>query len=223
MSLPNPSPEVVQAIESAVVWFQSAKLSGIEQVWQPDTNSPTGKNKVVLNNPAAPPLWARFYEIGTNRPIYSDRDGVRAASYRRSRTSDATVTPGWSIPRPSCSSATIRRGKKSLPSQRTAPALAACIRMRVGLGFFARLAGLLSLIRTWPSGRRIAFGRHVTAKAVAGDNQRQNLSDCPHRALGFLARNDLAARRKLDPLHDHGDVLQVGFWKDRRMVYKCQL
>jgi PelA/Pel-15E family pectate lyase len=21
-------------------------------------------------------LWARFYEIGTNRPIYSDRDGV---------------------------------------------------------------------------------------------------------------------------------------------------
>ena len=58
MSLPNPSPEVVQAIESAGIWFQSAKLSGIEQVWQPDANSPTGKNKVVLNNPAAPPLWA---------------------------------------------------------------------------------------------------------------------------------------------------------------------
>ncbi|HYT69764.1 MAG TPA: pectate lyase, partial [Gemmatimonadales bacterium] len=24
----------------------------------------------------AGPLWARFYEIGTNRPIFSDRDGV---------------------------------------------------------------------------------------------------------------------------------------------------
>jgi len=24
--------------------------------------------------PAAPPLWARFYELGTNRPLYMDRD-----------------------------------------------------------------------------------------------------------------------------------------------------
>jgi hypothetical protein len=30
----------------------------------------------VVKDPAAPPLWARFYEIGTNRPIFSDRDGV---------------------------------------------------------------------------------------------------------------------------------------------------
>jgi len=25
---------------------------------------------------AAPPLWARFYEIGTNKPLFADRDGV---------------------------------------------------------------------------------------------------------------------------------------------------
>jgi PelA/Pel-15E family pectate lyase len=31
---------------------------------------------VVVQDPAAPPLWARFYEIGTNRPIFSGRDGV---------------------------------------------------------------------------------------------------------------------------------------------------
>jgi PelA/Pel-15E family pectate lyase len=31
---------------------------------------------VLIADPAAPPLWARFYEIGTNRPIYSGRDGV---------------------------------------------------------------------------------------------------------------------------------------------------
>ena len=30
----------------------------------------------MVKDPAAPPLWARFYEIGTNRPIFSDRDGV---------------------------------------------------------------------------------------------------------------------------------------------------
>ena len=33
-------------------------------------------DRVVVNDPSAPPLWARFYEIGTNRPIYSGRDSV---------------------------------------------------------------------------------------------------------------------------------------------------
>ena len=31
---------------------------------------------MVVRDPAAPPLWARFYEIGTNRPMYSGRDSV---------------------------------------------------------------------------------------------------------------------------------------------------
>ena len=31
---------------------------------------------MVVPDPAAPPLWARFYEIGTNRPIFSGRDSV---------------------------------------------------------------------------------------------------------------------------------------------------
>jgi PelA/Pel-15E family pectate lyase len=29
-----------------------------------------------VDDPTAPPLWARFYEIGTNKPIFSDRDGA---------------------------------------------------------------------------------------------------------------------------------------------------
>jgi PelA/Pel-15E family pectate lyase len=31
---------------------------------------------LVVQDAAAPPIWARFYEIGTNRPIFCDRDGV---------------------------------------------------------------------------------------------------------------------------------------------------
>ena len=31
---------------------------------------------VIVKDPKATPLWARFYEIGTNRPIFSGRDGV---------------------------------------------------------------------------------------------------------------------------------------------------
>ncbi len=76
MSLDNPSPEVVRAVEGAVAWFESAKLKGIRQVVRRDERAPRGRDKVVVQDPNAPPMWARFYEIGTNRPIFADRDGV---------------------------------------------------------------------------------------------------------------------------------------------------
>ncbi|HTQ39004.1 MAG TPA: pectate lyase [Pirellulales bacterium] len=76
MSLDHPSPEVVQAVDGAVSWFEQAKITGIRVERRPDAKSPKGTNKVVVEDPNAPPIWARFYEIGTNRPIFSDRDGV---------------------------------------------------------------------------------------------------------------------------------------------------
>jgi PelA/Pel-15E family pectate lyase len=76
MSLDDPSPEVVRAVEGAVAWFEAAKLTGIRQVVQPDAKAPKGRNKVVVKDATAPPVWARFYEIGTNKPIFADRDGV---------------------------------------------------------------------------------------------------------------------------------------------------
>ena len=76
MSLERPTPEVVRAVEGAVAWFDAVKLTGIRVVVVPDENSPTGTDKRVVADPSAPPLWARFYEIHTNRPIFCDRDGV---------------------------------------------------------------------------------------------------------------------------------------------------
>jgi pectate lyase len=77
MSLDDPSPEVVRAVEGAVAWFEAAKVEGTRVVMVRDEQSPTGRNKVVVNDPEAPPLWARFYEIGTKRPMFADRDGVK--------------------------------------------------------------------------------------------------------------------------------------------------
>jgi PelA/Pel-15E family pectate lyase len=68
MSLDRPSPEVFRAVESAVAWLEAVRLKGIRQV------SEDGDKKVV-QDANAPPLWARFYEIGTNRVLYGDRDG----------------------------------------------------------------------------------------------------------------------------------------------------
>jgi PelA/Pel-15E family pectate lyase len=76
MSLDNPSPEVRSAVEGAVAWFETAKIRGIRVEHRPDPQAPKGINKVVIQDDTAPPMWARFYEIGTNQPIFSDRDGV---------------------------------------------------------------------------------------------------------------------------------------------------
>jgi len=73
MSLELPSPEVVRAVQAGAEWFESAKLTGIRQ-------TVVNGNKVVVKDPTAPPLWARFYEIGSNRPIFSGRDGVKRHS-----------------------------------------------------------------------------------------------------------------------------------------------
>jgi lysophospholipase L1-like esterase len=76
MSLDDPSPEVVAAVEGAVAWFEQAKLRGIRVAVRKDDALPTGKDRVVVKDASAPPMWARFYEIGSNRPIFADRDGV---------------------------------------------------------------------------------------------------------------------------------------------------
>ncbi|MCX8157460.1 MAG: pectate lyase [Verrucomicrobiae bacterium] len=76
MSLEQPAPEVVQAVEAAVAWLNKVQLRGLKVVEIKDAAQPGGRDRVVQADPAAPPLWARFYEIGTNRPIFCDRDGV---------------------------------------------------------------------------------------------------------------------------------------------------
>jgi PelA/Pel-15E family pectate lyase len=76
MSLDHPSRRIVQAVDGAVAWFKDAEISGIRVEIRPDEKAPKGQNKIVVKDPAAPPMWARFYEIGTNRPIFCDRDGI---------------------------------------------------------------------------------------------------------------------------------------------------
>jgi PelA/Pel-15E family pectate lyase len=76
MSLEKPGPAVIRAVESAIAWFDSVKLTGLRVVNEKNDKAPKGLNKVVVSDPNAPPIWARFYEIGSNRPIFVDRDGV---------------------------------------------------------------------------------------------------------------------------------------------------
>jgi PelA/Pel-15E family pectate lyase len=76
MQIPSPSPEVRQAVEGAVAWFKSAQLTGQRYIRKPAPGTERGYDMVLEADPAAPPLWARMYEIGTNRPIFTGRDSI---------------------------------------------------------------------------------------------------------------------------------------------------
>ena len=76
MSLDQPSREVIASIDGAVAWLESAKLKGIRVDLVADPKGPGRKNRVVVADPAAPPLWTRFYDLKTGKPFFCDRDGV---------------------------------------------------------------------------------------------------------------------------------------------------
>lgn len=73
MSLEDPPPDVVRAVKAGAAWFESSKLVGIR------LEKSDGDRRIV-KDASAPPLWARFYEIETNRPFFCDRDGVKKSA-----------------------------------------------------------------------------------------------------------------------------------------------
>ena len=80
MAIEQPDDDVVDAIQGAVAWFDRAKLEGIRLIRQEDASKSRGWDRVVVQDPEAPPMWARFYEIGTNEPIFCSRDGIPRAT-----------------------------------------------------------------------------------------------------------------------------------------------
>ena len=76
MEIEHPSPAIVASIEAAVAWLLQVKLTGIKVVEQRDAALQNGRDRVVVQDANAAPLWARFYEMGTNRPIFCGRDGI---------------------------------------------------------------------------------------------------------------------------------------------------
>jgi len=79
MSRTNPSPAIVGAVDDAMAWFRRTPLPNI--TWGRFTN-----DAQVVVSPGAPPLWARFYELNTDKPIFGDRD--RTIHYAVAEISD---------------------------------------------------------------------------------------------------------------------------------------
>jgi PelA/Pel-15E family pectate lyase len=79
MEIEKPSPEIVAAIEGAVAWFRAVAIQGLRQEDFIDASG--RKDRRVVADTTAAPLWARFYELGTNRPIFLGRDSVVRYAY----------------------------------------------------------------------------------------------------------------------------------------------
>ncbi|WP_449538970.1 pectate lyase [Ferdinandcohnia sp. Marseille-Q9671] len=69
MSLPQ-TEEIKTAIDAALKWFDEVKLEGIRFERFDQENM-----KFFYEDPDAV-TWYRFYEIGTNRPVFANRDGI---------------------------------------------------------------------------------------------------------------------------------------------------
>jgi PelA/Pel-15E family pectate lyase len=68
MDIPKPDPQVAAAVRAAVAWFER---TGIRD--RALTSTGAG-GRILVTRPGAARLWARCYEIGTDRPIFGDRD-----------------------------------------------------------------------------------------------------------------------------------------------------
>jgi PelA/Pel-15E family pectate lyase len=80
MSIEHPTKEIITSVESAVKWFEKSRIFGIrvKSVRAPKKEyryHTTSIDRVVVEDRKAPPIWARFYELGTDRPLFSNRDG----------------------------------------------------------------------------------------------------------------------------------------------------
>jgi len=76
MKLESPPAEVRQAVRDAVRWLESVRIEGVRMVTIEAPAMPGGKDRQVREDPGAPPLWARFIDLQTRRPVFLDRDGI---------------------------------------------------------------------------------------------------------------------------------------------------
>jgi PelA/Pel-15E family pectate lyase len=71
------SPEIEKAIKSAIVWFEGNKIAGYSY------NVVEKDNKAfrTLSEDKSSVIWARFYDLQSNKPIFGDRDGSIKYNY----------------------------------------------------------------------------------------------------------------------------------------------
>ena len=79
MSIDHPDQKVIDAVKNAVRWFQDSKIynTRVKTIPAERTITPfrvSVSDKIIVTDTTAPPIWTRFYELKTHRPIFCNRD-----------------------------------------------------------------------------------------------------------------------------------------------------
>ena len=68
MQLPNPDSNVVAAVHAAAAWFEKTKIMG------KSFQVVGSESRKLVDAPGAGPIWSRYYEVGSDKPLFGDRD-----------------------------------------------------------------------------------------------------------------------------------------------------
>lgn len=82
MQVKNPDNEIINAVKNAVAWFKKVKIENVKIKTIPAKDvvykyHEAKYDRVVVTDSAAPPIWTRYYELGTDRPLFANRDGKK--------------------------------------------------------------------------------------------------------------------------------------------------
>jgi PelA/Pel-15E family pectate lyase len=128
MRLDSPDKQIVSAIDDAVAWLRDTQLSGIrvQRVSAPENEyefHTEDFDVTVVYDANAKPLWARHYEIESDRPLFAGRDAVKRYSLSEIERERRTGTPWYgSWPRDLIEREyTLWRNKLSAKSAEPAP------------------------------------------------------------------------------------------------------
>jgi PelA/Pel-15E family pectate lyase len=68
MGQPRPDEKIIESVNAAAAWFEKTGIRDMTFKVVP------GQGRRLVPAPGHGPIWARFYQIGTDRPIFGDRD-----------------------------------------------------------------------------------------------------------------------------------------------------
>jgi len=71
------TPEIEKSIRSAIQWFKESKIDGYTY----NVSKESDKAVRTLSKKEGSAVWARFYDIPTNKPVFGDRDGSVKFNY----------------------------------------------------------------------------------------------------------------------------------------------
>ncbi|MGF7230512.1 pectate lyase, partial [Arachidicoccus sp.] len=79
MGIRQPNQQIINAVQAAVRWFDDSKIlnTRIKKIAAPPMKTRfrlSTSDRIVVIDSAAPPIWTRYYELTTHRPLFCNRD-----------------------------------------------------------------------------------------------------------------------------------------------------